>query len=153
MTAFRLGLIGAGRMGQVHLRAISESDRIRVVAVAEPSAANRAKVAGADLAVHADTDAMLKAGGLDGVLIATPSTLHLGMVERIAAAGLPILCEKPGGLTAEEARKAAALAAKAGLPLQIGYWRRFVPALKRLKDRIEAGELGALYFVTCFQWD
>jgi len=92
MAAFRLGLVGAGRMGQVHLCAISESERIRVVAVAEPSPANRAMVMGGGLAVHADADAMLKAGGLDGVLIATPSTLHLGMVEQIAAAGLPILC-------------------------------------------------------------
>jgi len=153
MPPFRLGLVGAGRMGQVHLRAISESERIRVVAVAEPSAANRAIVAGPDRVVHADAGAMLKAGGLDGVLIATPSTLHLQMVEQVAAAGLPILCEKPCGITATEARKAAALAAKAGVRLQIGYWRRFVPALKRLKDRIEAGDLGALYFVTCFQWD
>jgi myo-inositol 2-dehydrogenase / D-chiro-inositol 1-dehydrogenase len=153
MAAFRLGLAGAGRMGQVHLRAISESDRIQVVAVAEPSAANRALLTDPSLAVHSDADAMLKAGGLDGVLVATPSPLHLEMVERIAAAGLPILCEKPCGITAAEARKAAALAAKAGVPLQIGYWRRFVPALKRLKDRIEAGDLGQLYFVTCFQWD
>jgi myo-inositol 2-dehydrogenase/D-chiro-inositol 1-dehydrogenase len=113
MAAFRLGLVGAGRMGQVHLRAISESERIRVVAVAEPSPANRDLLAGPGLAVpglavYSDADAMLKAGGLDGVLIATPSPLHLQMVELIAAAGLPILCEKPCGITADEARKAAA---------------------------------------------
>jgi hypothetical protein len=53
---------------------------------------------------------MLRAGSLDGVLIAAPSTLHLDLVTQIAAAGLPVLCKKPCGVAADQAREAAVFA-------------------------------------------
>ncbi|MCW3475578.1 Gfo/Idh/MocA family protein [Limobrevibacterium gyesilva] len=153
MTVFRLGLVGAGRMGRTHLRALASSDAVRVVAVAEPSAETRAALDAPGLVVHPHVDAMLRAGGLDGALVAVPSTLHLSAVARLAEAGLPILCEKPCGLTAAQAQHAADLAAARAIPLQVAYWRRFVPSLQRLRARIMAGELGALYHVACHQWD
>jgi myo-inositol 2-dehydrogenase/D-chiro-inositol 1-dehydrogenase len=150
---FRLGLVGAGRMGRVHLRALSASGVVRVVAVAEPSEPARAALHDTGVAVHADADAMLRSDALDGVLVAAPSTLHLSLVARIAAAGLPILCEKPCGITAGQAREAAAIAERHAVKLQVAYWRRYVPALQRLHRRIAGGELGALYFLACYQWD
>jgi myo-inositol 2-dehydrogenase/D-chiro-inositol 1-dehydrogenase len=150
---FRLGLIGAGRMGRVHLRALSSSDVVRVAAVAEPSAVARDMLHDAGVALHADAEAMLRADGLEGVLVAAPSTLHVSLVAQIAAAGLPILCEKPCGITADQARAAAAIAERHAVKLQVAYWRRFVPALQRLRQRIADGELGALYFLACYQWD
>ena len=153
MSTFRLGLVGAGRMGRVHLRALSDSDAVQVVAVAEPSATARAALRDASVALHANVAAMLRAGGLDGVLIAAPSTLHVSLVTQLAAAGLPILCEKPCGITADQASEAAAVAARHNVKLQVAYWRRFVPALRRLRQRIVNGELGALYYLACYQWD
>jgi myo-inositol 2-dehydrogenase/D-chiro-inositol 1-dehydrogenase len=145
---FRLGLVGAGRMGRVHLRALSGSDVVRVVAVADPMPGVLP-----DVERYADADTMLRAGGLDGVLIAAPTSLHLPLVTQVAGAGLPILCEKPCGITADEARKAAATAERHGVRLQIAYWRRFVPALQRLHQRIAEGAFGDLYCVNCYQWD
>lgn len=153
MAVFRLGLIGAGRMGRTHLRALAASERVRIVAVAEPSAQHRQACAGADIRLHETADTMLDAGGIDGVLIAAPTKLHLGLVEQALARGLPVLCEKPCGATPEQAARAAALAEAAGRPLQIAYWRRFVPALRRLRERIAAGEFGAIYLASCYQWD
>jgi len=153
MSVFRLGLIGAGRMGRTHLRALADSDDVRIVAAAEPAPLTRDALAQSGLTMHAEVDAMLAAGGLDGVLIAAPSDRHLDLVRRVAAAGLPILCEKPCGTTAAQAREAARVASAAGVPLQIAYWRRFVPALRDLRRRIADGALGDLYFVTCYQWD
>ncbi|MGA8193312.1 MAG: Gfo/Idh/MocA family oxidoreductase [Acetobacteraceae bacterium] len=153
MVEFRLGLIGAGRMGRTHLRALSGSAAVRVVAVAEPSDPVRAAVAQDGIAIHADVDAMLRVGGLDGVLVAAPSTLHLDLVARIADAGLPILCEKPCGISAQQARQAASLAERRNVRVQVAYWRRFVPALQRLRRRIADGEMGAPYFLACYQWD
>jgi myo-inositol 2-dehydrogenase/D-chiro-inositol 1-dehydrogenase len=153
MAVFRLGLIGAGRMGRTHLRALSDSDGVRIVAAAEPLPLTRDARARSGLPVHAEVDAMLDAGGLDGVLIAAPSDRHLELVRRVAEAGLPILCEKPCGITASEAREAARIAFGAGVPLRIAYWRRFVPALRELRRRIADGALGGLYFVACYQWD
>ncbi|MEA2657142.1 MAG: myo-inositol 2-dehydrogenase / D-chiro-inositol 1-dehydrogenase [Chloroflexota bacterium] len=153
MAVFNLGLVGAGRMGQNHLKAIAASEAVKVVAIAEPSGATRATLAKSGAVLHPDIDSMLVAGGLDGVLVCAPSDQHLVTVRRLVAAGLPILCEKPLGVIAQEAREAAKLAAEASLPLQIGFWRRFVPMLKRLKERIDAGELGDIYAIACFQWD
>jgi myo-inositol 2-dehydrogenase / D-chiro-inositol 1-dehydrogenase len=153
MTMFRLGLIGAGRMGRTHLRALSGSEAVRVVAVAEPSEQARTAVQRHGIATYSDVAAMLQAGGLDGVLVAAPSTLHLGLVARIADAALPILCEKPCGISAQQAREAASIARNRNVKLQVAYWRRFVPALQRLRRRIADGELGVPYFVACYQWD
>lgn len=153
MAVFKLGLVGAGRMGQNHMKALAGSKVVRVVAIAEPAEATRATLASSGAALHPDLDSMLAAGGLDGVLVCAPSDLHLDTVRRLVAAGLPILCEKPLGVVPSEAREAARLAADASLPLQIGFWRRFVPSLKRLRERIVAGELGPIYAIACFQWD
>ena len=153
MAAFNIGLAGAGRMGRNHLRALAGSSTVRVTAVAEPMEPARASLPRTDAAVYADLDSMLAAGGLDAVLVCVPSDFHLDTVKRLVSAGMPILCEKPVGVTAVEAREAAELTARTGLPFQIGFWRRFVPSLKRLRDRIAAGELGQIYLVACYQWD
>ncbi len=105
------------------------------------------------ISVHADLAGMLRAGRLDGVLIASSSDTHLAAIAELAAAGIPILCEKPCGLSSRQGQEAAALAAAAKVPLQVAYWRRFVPSLKALKTRIVAGELGDLYLAVCYQWD
>lgn len=153
MTPFRLGLIGGGRMGRTHLRALAESERVQVVAVAEPSAQHRQLCAGTGIRLHETADALLDAAGIDGVLIAAPTNLHLGLVEQALERGFPVLCEKPCGASPEQAARAAELADKARRPLQIAYWRRFVPSLRRLRGRIAAGEFGDIYLTTCYQWD
>jgi len=153
MAIFHMGLVGAGRMGRTHMRALADSDVLRVVAVADPLEQARAAVEAPGIAVHADLAGMLRPGGLDGVLIASSSDTHLAGIGELAAAGIPILCEKPCGLTSRQGQEAAALAAAAKVPLQVAYWRRFVPSLKKLKARIGAGELGDLYLAICYQWD
>jgi myo-inositol 2-dehydrogenase/D-chiro-inositol 1-dehydrogenase len=153
MAMFRLGLVGAGRMGRTHMRALADSDRVHIVAAAEPTTAIRSELAQAGLATYDDIGPMLDGGGLDGVLIAAPSDQHLALVRRVASVGLPVLCEKPCGTTASEAREAAAIARSAGVRLQIAYWRRFVPRLRELRQRIADGAFGGLYLVTCYQWD
>ena len=153
MAIFHMGLVGAGRMGRTHMRALADSDVLRVVAVADPLERARAAVEAPGIAVHADLAGMLGAGGLDGVLIASSSDMHLAGIGELAAAGIPILCEKPCGLTSRQGQEAAGLAAAAKVPLQVAYWRRFVPSLRKLKTRIVAGELGDLYLAACYQWD
>ena len=148
VSTFRLGLVGAGRMGRQHFQALSTSDRVRVTAVADPAGATLP-----DVHLYPDAQEMLMAGGLDGVLIAAPSVLHLSLITQVAEAGLPILCEKPCGVTADQARVAAIIADGYGVKMQVAYWRRFVPALQRLRQRIADGELGALYLLACYQWD
>jgi myo-inositol 2-dehydrogenase / D-chiro-inositol 1-dehydrogenase len=153
MAVFKLGLAGAGRMGRNHMQAIATSEHVKVTAIAEPLEATRNSVPTGGAALYPDLDSMLAAGGLDGVVVCVPSDQHLETVRRLVAARLPILSEKPLGVTVEQAREASRLAAAASLPLQIGFWRRFVPMLKRLRNRIATGELGDIYLVACYQWD
>ena len=101
MAPFRLGLIGAGRMGRTHLRALAGSERVAVTAIAEMSAAARAACAAPGVSVHASVEEMLEAASLDGVLIVAPTDQHGAIIAEVAARGLPILCEKPCGLTAQ----------------------------------------------------
>jgi myo-inositol 2-dehydrogenase / D-chiro-inositol 1-dehydrogenase len=153
MAPFGIGLVGAGRMGRTHVRALAGSDLVTVTAVAEMSPAAREAVAAPGVTVYESVKQMLDHAALDGVLIAAPTDQHGAIIAEVAARGLPILCEKPCGLTAAAARESAQTAGAAGVPLQVAYWRRFVPGLRQLRDRIAAGGLGVVHLVTCYQWD
>jgi len=110
-------------------------------------------VPGAGAPVYPGIAEMLDAETLDGVLIVVPTDRHLQVITEVAARGLPILCEKPCGLTVTQTRAAVATTQAAGLPFQVAYWRRYVPSLRALRERIAAGELGTVHLVTCYQWD
>jgi myo-inositol 2-dehydrogenase/D-chiro-inositol 1-dehydrogenase len=150
---FRLGLAGAGRMGRTHLAALAGSRQVQVTGLAEPDPAGRAAATGPGRPGFATVTELLAAGHLDGVLVAAPTVAHAAIVTEVAAAGLPVLCEKPCGLDTAQVRACAAAADQAGVLLQVAYWRRFVPELAALRDRIRAGELGQVLAVNCYQWD
>jgi myo-inositol 2-dehydrogenase/D-chiro-inositol 1-dehydrogenase len=151
----RLALVGAGRMGATHIEAIGDAAGVTLTAVIDPSEAARARandIAGG-VATFIDLDAAIDAGPIDAVLIAAPSTLHLGLVTACAQRGLAMLCEKPCGTTVAEIDAAAAVTTAAGVLLQIGYWRRYVPELIELRETIAAGGLGEISLLSCWQWD
>jgi myo-inositol 2-dehydrogenase/D-chiro-inositol 1-dehydrogenase len=149
----RLALVGGGRMGNTHLDALASSDAVRVTAAMDPVPAAREALAGRGLAVYPSLDDLLAAGGFDAALIAAPSDIHGPVVGALARAGIPMLCEKPCGVSAGTAAESSRAARAAGVVLQVGYWRRFVPELVALRERIAAGELGELSLVRCWQWD
>jgi myo-inositol 2-dehydrogenase / D-chiro-inositol 1-dehydrogenase len=139
---FRLALVGAGRMGRTHANALASSSAVEIVCVVEPSdeAAALVDVRRATLGDLPD---------VDGALVCVPTRFHVEVVTQLSGLGLPVLCEKPCGLTTDETRAIAALPTR----LQVAYWRRFVPDLRRLRARIAAGELGEVAIVRCAQWD
>jgi myo-inositol 2-dehydrogenase/D-chiro-inositol 1-dehydrogenase len=140
-------------MGQTHLAAVKDSDTVAVTAIVEPRPEVAAALTDDGYVVHASIDDLLAGGGVDGFLVATPSGFHVDVIRQLAPAGLPILSEKPCGLTVEDASAVKAIVEKAGVRLQIGYWRRFVPAMIELKKDIETGRFGRLLFVHASQWD
>lgn len=154
MPPFRFGLVGAGRMGRTHLRALERSDRVQVVAVAEVDDRNRRDVTDTyGLSGFADPADMMAAGGIDGVIVASPTDTHLAVLRAVSSTGLPVLCEKPCGTSPEEARQALTVAAASGSAVQVAYWRRYVPALQVLRGRVREGGLGDILSVVCSQWD
>jgi myo-inositol 2-dehydrogenase / D-chiro-inositol 1-dehydrogenase len=134
----RIGLIGVGRMGQVHaanLRAFAEVDDL-LIADLDP---RRAAQAGAK-AVSVDE---LLAARPHGVVIATPTPTHAGLIAAAGSAGAAVFCEKPIALDA--ARTRALLARCAGARLQIGFQRRFDPGFVALRAAVKSGRLGWLH--------
>ena len=105
---FRVLLVGAGRMGRVHLSAIEGSASVAAVGVVEPFDDAREQLAGSGLALHADLDAALAAGGFDAALIAAPSPLHPALV--VAADG------RRGADAVREAARAAQCRHRGGGP-------------------------------------
>ncbi len=150
---FRIAVVGAGRMGRVHLAALGRSAQVEVVAVVEPVDAIRGDLGQRGFRTFATIAALLDDGGFDGVLIAAPTDRHVDLVEAFALAGIPILCEKPVGMAATDAIAAGHAVERAGIVFQVGYWRRFVPALRALRERIASGELGKIAQISCLQWD
>lgn len=142
--AVRVALVGAGRMGQVHLDVLRRSAGVEVTAVVDPVAPG---------ATHTSLEELLDDEPPDCAVVAAPSTRHLELVSLLLETGVPTLCEKPCGTTAAEARTAFERSEASGTPLQVGYWRRFVAALCELHDRISAGELGDVLLVRSEQWD
>jgi myo-inositol 2-dehydrogenase / D-chiro-inositol 1-dehydrogenase len=146
----RVAVVGAGRMGRAHLGALARAPSLEAVAVVEPAQAARAATR---LRGFATVGELLEAGGCEAAVIAAPSDRHRELVAAFAGAGIPVLCEKPCGVRPQDARAAAEAARAAGVVLQVGYWRRFVPELVGLRERIAAGELGQVCALSCWQWD
>jgi myo-inositol 2-dehydrogenase/D-chiro-inositol 1-dehydrogenase len=140
-------------MGRAHLAALAESRRAETAAVVEPLETTREQLEADGLVTYEAVGELLDAGGFEAALIAAPTDLHVELVGTLARAGTPILCEKPCGLRPEDTAEATRIAEEAGVVLQIGYWRRFVPDLIALRERIAAGELGEPAQIWCWQWD
>jgi myo-inositol 2-dehydrogenase/D-chiro-inositol 1-dehydrogenase len=149
----RVGLIGAGRMGRAHLQALADARDVEAAAVVEPLEEVRDELRARGLRTFRHVGELLDAGDVDAAIVAAPTDLHLELVAALARAGLPVLCEKPCGVRSDETAEAVRLAAHASVVLQVGYWRRFVPALVALRERVASGALGEPAQIWSWQWD
>ncbi|MDH2433065.1 Gfo/Idh/MocA family oxidoreductase [Pokkaliibacter sp. MBI-7] len=140
-----IALIGAGRIGSFHAESVARRlVDATLAAVADPMAAAAEKLAASldcPLATS-DIDAVLANADIDAVIIAAPARFHAGLVEKAALAGKAVFCEKPMALTLEEADRAIAAARTAGVPLQVGFNRRWDQAFHEGKAAIEQGKIG-----------
>jgi myo-inositol 2-dehydrogenase/D-chiro-inositol 1-dehydrogenase len=139
-----LAVLGAGRIGRVHARAIAATPGARLVAVADalPEAA-AALAAGHGCDVRT-IEAIAASADVDAVAICTPTDTHADLIETFARAGKPIFCEKPIDLSLARVRGCLAVVAETGTPLMIGFNRRFDPHFAALKAQIDAGRIGAV---------
>ncbi len=141
----------------MHLRALDQEGgrtaAVRVTDVVEPSNAARDALRDNGYRLHGTLADLLDARRPDGVLVAAPTDRHTHVARAALAAGIPVLCEKPAGLTYQEVEETGAVAAERAVAFQVGYWRRFVPAMVALRERIGAGELGQILHIVCAQWD
>ena len=140
----RFALIGAGRIGTHHATALTRHvPDAELVVVADPfgDAAERlAGPLGADSTT--DIDAALADDRVEAVAITSTSTVHADLVQRAAAAGKAVWCEKPMAMSVAEADSAVAACEEAGVPLQVGFNRRFSPDFAAAHEIFAAGGIG-----------
>lgn len=143
----RAGVIGLG-IGKKHVVAYTEHPAVEVVALADPNAQRRAAIAETYAVPHQfDTAEEMFAGcELDLVSIATPNRFHHPLSLAAFEAGCDVLCEKPLALHAEEAREMVQAAKAAGRRLMVNFSYRFHPHAQALKQQVDAGVLGRVYF-------
>jgi myo-inositol 2-dehydrogenase / D-chiro-inositol 1-dehydrogenase len=141
-----VAFLGVGRMGETHLRNLRSIAGAKVVIVADPNleAAERGKeLSQAELAIT-DVEKAIEHPAVDAVIIVTPTNTHARLIELAAKAGKAIFSEKPIALELEETRRVVDVVKERGVPMQLGFMRRFDPGYAKAKQRIEGGELGKL---------
>jgi myo-inositol 2-dehydrogenase/D-chiro-inositol 1-dehydrogenase len=124
----RFGLLGAGRIGKVHAKAVSGNADARLVAVADAFPVAAEAIAGAYGCEVRTIDAIEAAGDIDAVVICTPTDTHADLIERFARAGKAIFCEKPIDLDAERVRACLKVVSDTKAKLMVGFKPPLRPA-------------------------
>lgn len=144
----RIGLAGLGSMGRNHLRVISARDDCRLAAVADPVAeALDAATAQTGALGFADPLAMIAEVELDAIVIAAPTTAHVGLALAAIERGRAILVEKPLAATVDDGMRILDASRTTGAPVQVGHVERFNPAVLELGRLLAAGWLSTIYAI------
>ena len=137
-----IALLGAGRIGRIHAGNIARQPGVRLAAVADVNAAAARELAALHGARAMDADAIFADQSIAAVAIGSSTDTHAEFIQRAAAAGKAIFCEKPVDLDLARARECADAVRKAQVVCMIGFQRRFDPTFAALKARLDAGEIG-----------
>ncbi|MBL4768900.1 MAG: inositol 2-dehydrogenase [Rhodobacteraceae bacterium] len=149
----RFALLGAGRIGHVHAKAVTNNPDARLVAVADafPEAANTLIATyGGELR---GIDDIVAASDIDAVLICTPTDTHAALIEQFARAGKAIFCEKPIDLSVARVKACLEVVAQQNATLMIGFNRRFDPHFLAVKDAIDLGRIGDIEMINIISRD
>jgi myo-inositol 2-dehydrogenase / D-chiro-inositol 1-dehydrogenase len=145
--SMRIGLIGVGRIGALHAQNLHDLECVESVVLADADASRAHETAEKLGITAAGSVAELFASRPDGVVIAAATQAHAELVHLAAAAGVPAFCEKPLASDLAGTRETLAVVAKAGIPLQMGFQRRFDAGYTAARAAVAAGELGRLHAI------
>lgn len=142
----RLGFVGLGWIGLNRMQKLMEADIADVSCVTDPSnaAVDRAREFASAAEVASSLDDLLKAD-LDGVVIATPSALHMEQSRAALDCGLAVFCQKPLARTAEETRQIVHAARNNDCLLGVDFSYRYVRGMKEMRRLVRSGELGDVF--------
>lgn len=147
MKKLNVGIIGAGRIGQVHAKSITyHIPQAKIVAISDIYYEGAEKVA-ESLGIpnaYEDYHEILNNPEIDAVLICSSTDTHADIAVEAAEAGKHIFCEKPVDLTVAKIKKVIAAVEKAGVKLQIGFNRRYDHNFSEIKRLANDGKLGKL---------
>ena len=145
----RVGVVGLGYWGPNLARNFAALPDCELAWLCDASPEARERLASSFPAARAtgELDDLLNDPELDAVVLATPVPTHAELAIRVAEAGKHCFVEKPLATTAADAEAAVAAATRAGKILMVGHLLEYHPAVHRLKELLDEGELGDLYYV------
>ena len=148
-SILRIGVIGLGQWGPNHVRNLGGLDGCDVVRVCDSSEARLAKARKLFRGIEGTTDpsAVTGAADIDAVVVATPVQSHYPLVRAALLSGKDVLCEKPLALNSAEAAELCELAREKGRILMVGHIFLYNPSALHLKETIDRGELGRIYYM------
>lgn len=135
MSKLRLAVVGAGHLGRIHARIASALECVELVAVVDPLAENRVRVA-SETGASAFSDIRDLFGLADAAIVATPTTTHGAVAQELLNGGLHLLIEKPLTTTVAEADAIVTLAERQQLTVQVGHVERFSPAFTSVQSQL-----------------
>ena len=141
--SLRFAILGAGRIGQVHARAVSGNDDAVLAAISDPVEVAAKSLADRYGAQIRDVEAIAAADDIDAVVLCTPTDLHARQIELFARAGKAVFCEKPIDLDSARVRACLSVVEETGATLMVGFNRRFDPHFMGVKAAIESGRIGS----------
>ena len=148
----RMAVVGYGLVGRRHVDVIIRSPEAELAAIVDTSPANKAAAMDHGVPVYADLVEMINTESPDGVILATPTPLHIEQGLACIGAGCPTLIEKPIAVSSNEARLLTDAADKAGVPLLVGHHRRHNGMVQAAKSAIESGIIGDIRAVQATCW-
>jgi UDP-N-acetyl-2-amino-2-deoxyglucuronate dehydrogenase len=155
MQAVRTGLIGCGKVGQIHAAALAGLPEAQLVAVCD-ALPERAQAFAARYGAqpYTDVDALLREARPEAVLIGTPHPLHAEAAVRAAEAGTHVLVEKPMAASLRDCDAMLGAARQAGTLLGVISQRRWYEPVQRMRAAIDAGKIGqpALALFLMYSW-
>lgn len=140
----RIAIAGAGLIGRRHVELIEASPDCVLAGIADPSPAGKEFAQSRGVPWYADHRALLEQDKPDGLVIASPNSLHLPMALDCAEAGVPALIEKPVTDTVATAQRICAAVKRTGVPMLVGHHRRHNPIIKAAREAVANGRLGRL---------
>jgi len=132
----KVGVLGAGHLGKIHLRLLNQSEKYELVGFFDPFEENATKVA-AEFGYKKFASIAELIAAVDVVDIVTPTIQHFECAKMVIEAGKHIFIEKPIATTVSEAEEIVALATKYNVKGQVGHVERFNPAFTAVKDKID----------------
>ncbi|MCZ4316757.1 Gfo/Idh/MocA family oxidoreductase [Comamonadaceae bacterium G21597-S1] len=149
MIPLRIAVAGAGLIGRAHIDVIRASAHARLAAIVDPAPQAATLAAQAGAPVFASLQALLAdADKPDGVILATPSPLHLEHALACIDAGIPVLVEKPVTATVAEGEQLLRSAERAGARVLVGHHRAHSPIMAKAREIVDSGVLGRLVAVS-----
>ncbi|MAU78252.1 MAG: inositol 2-dehydrogenase [SAR116 cluster bacterium] len=149
----KVGLLGAGRIGQVHAAVVAAHDGSKLAAISDVYAPAAEELAAKYHAQVRSSDEIIADEAINAVLIATSTDTHSDLIEAATQAGKAVMCEKPVDLSLERARACLEAVSATGRPVMIGFNRRFDPSFAAIRDSLAAGQIGKAELLSVTSFD